>query len=137
MLNTLGIVRWLASAITSRILASGLSTVPSFFVILVTYWLVHYLFASQVAQVSSLYQPFVLMMIQTGTPGLPAALSLAFVSNLFMTLTPYASAQSAVFFGGKYITTAEWYKLGFVYMVFYFIVWVSVGAVWWRAVGII
>lgn len=137
MLNNLGIVKWIASTITAQITAAGLSTVPSFFAILFAYWGVHYLFASQVAHVSALFQPFLLMMVQTGTPGLPAFFTLAFASNLFMTMTPYASAQSAVIIGGKYITQGEWYKVGFAYMIFYMALWVSVGAVWWRLIGLI
>lgn len=137
MLNHLGIVKWLASTITSKIMAAGLSTVPAFFVILLSYWSVHYFFASQVAHVSALYQPFLLMLVQTGTPGVPAALALAFVSNLFMTMTPYASAQSAVMMGGQYISVGEWYKAGFAYFIFYAAVWIPVGAVWWRMIGLI
>ena len=134
MLNNLGIVRWIAGSMTDKIMAAGLSPVPAFFVILVAYWGVHYLFASQVAHVSALFQPFLLMLVGSGTPGVPAVFALAFASNLFMTLTPYASAQSAVIIGGKYITTAEWYKVGFAYMVFYLVLWVVMGGAWWRLV---
>lgn len=137
MLNNLGIVKWLASSITEQITAAGLHGAPAFLVILAAYWVIHYLFASQVAHVSALFQPFLLMLTQTGTPGLPAVLALAFASNLFMTLTPYASAQSAVILGGRYITQGEWYKAGFVYFVFYFVLWVGVGGLWWRAIGLI
>lgn len=79
-------------------------------VIVTSYWLIHYLFASQVAHVSALFQPFLAMLIEIGTPKIPALFTLAFVSNLFATLTPYASAQSAVLFAGHYITAPEWYK---------------------------
>lgn len=137
MLNNLGIVRWMASVITGQITGAGLSGLPAFLLILVAYWLVHYLFASQVAHVSALFQPFLLMMVQTGTPGVPAVLSLAFASNLFMTLTPYASAQSAVILEGHYVSVKEWYKTGFAFFLFYVVLWVSVGAVWWRMIGLI
>lgn len=137
MLNNLGIVRWVASVITAKIVAAGLGGVSAFIVILLAYWVVHYLFASQVAHVSALFQPFLLMLVQTGTPGIPAVFALAFVSNLFMTMTPYASAQSAVIMSGKYVTPAEWYKVGFYFFIFYFVLWVSVGAVWWKVIGLI
>jgi len=137
MLNTLGIVKWLASSITEKIIAAGFSTVPAFFIILSSYWIVHYLFASQVAHVSALFQPFLLMLIQTGTPSVAAVFTLAFASNLFMTMTPYASAQSAVIFGGKYVSTGEWYKCGFCFFIFYIVTWVAVGAPWWRFIGLI
>lgn len=137
MLNNLGIVKWLATTITAKITGAGLSGVSAFFVILMAYWLVHYAFASQVAHVSALLQPFLLMLVQTGTPPLAAVFALAFVSNLFMSLTPYASAQSAVIMGGQYITAGEWYKCGFVYFLFYFVIWVAVGAPWWKMIGLI
>merc|ERR1719188_395669 len=79
MLNNLGIVKWLAATITDKITGMGLSGVSAFFVISVAYWLVHYAFASQVAHVSALLQPFLLMLVQTGTPPLAAVFALAFV----------------------------------------------------------
>jgi len=137
MLKKLGIVNWFASTMTAKISAAGLSALPAFILILTAYWLVHYLFASQVAHVSALFQPFLLMMVETGTPGIPAVLSLAFVSNLMMTLTPYASAQSAVMIGGNFITVSQWYKAGFSFFAFYWVVWICSGAVWWKTIGLL
>eukprot|EP00931_Biecheleriopsis_adriatica_P033949 TRINITY_DN19666_c0_g1_i1.p1 TRINITY_DN19666_c0_g1~~TRINITY_DN19666_c0_g1_i1.p1 ORF type:complete len:551 (-),score=111.13 TRINITY_DN19666_c0_g1_i1:123-1775(-) len=137
MLNNLGIVKWLASEVTAKITAAGLSGMSAFLVIMMAYWGVHYLFASQVAHVSALFQPFLLMLVKTGTPDIPAVFALAFASNLFATLTPYASAQSAVIFGGRYITAGEWYKAGFVFMVFYYVQWLVVGLAWWKLIGLI
>lgn len=137
MLKILGIVEWLSSVVTSKIRAAGLAQVPAFLVIITSYWLIHYLFASQVAHVSALFQPFLVMLVETGTPKIPALFALAFVSNLFATLTPYASAQSAVLFAGHYITPVEWYKAGFVYMLAYYIEWLVVGAAWWRLIGLV
>jgi len=137
MLNKLGVVNWFATTMTAHISAAGLSALPAFLLILTSYWLVHYLFASQVAHVSALLQPFLLMMVKTGTPGIPAVLSLAFVSNLMMTLTPYASAQSAVIMGGNYVSVSQWYKAGFVFFVFYWFVWVGSAAVWWKMIGLL
>lgn len=137
MLNKLGVVKWIATSITSIITGASLSTIPAFFVILVLYWLLHYVFASQVAHVSSLYQPFLLMMLQVGVPDVPAVFALAFASNLFATMTPYASAQSAVWVASGYVTLEEWYKVGFVFFVFYLLLWTTVGAVWWKILGLI
>merc|ERR1711972_523610 len=103
------------------------STVPAFFLLLLIYTFVHYGFASQVAHLSALYVPFVAMMVQTGTPPKVAVASLAVASNLFGSLTPYASAQAPVFLGGGYVSQKDWYRLGLIFLVFNFIVWVSVG----------
>mmetsp|Transcript_24516 Transcript_24516/g.77159 ORF Transcript_24516/g.77159 Transcript_24516/m.77159 type:complete len:439 (-) Transcript_24516:51-1367(-) len=136
MLNKLGIVTWLASSISSRITALGLSTGPAFATLALLYTAAHYLFASQVAHVGALYQPFVVMMVQTGTPPTVAVLALAVVSNLFASLTPYASAQAPVFYGGGYVTQAEWYRTGLIFIVFNLLVWGAVGGLWWKALGL-
>ncbi|CAE6962914.1 DIT2-1 [Symbiodinium natans] len=133
MLNKLGIVRWLAASIAAKISAVGLSGCPAFLVLLVVYVLSHYFFPSQVAHLSALYLPFIAMMVDTGTPPMVAVFSLAFASNIFASLTPYASAQAPVFFGGNYVTLKDWYRLGLIFILFNMIVWVGVGSVWWKA----
>jgi len=137
MLNKLGIVKWLASTISSRIVSLGLTAGPAFIVLSLVYTAAHYLFASQVAQVGALYQPFAVMMIQTGTPPMVAVLALAAVSNFFCSLTPYASAQAPVFYGAGYVTQAEWYRGGAVFTVFNLLVWGVVGGAWWKALGML
>eukprot|EP00434_Breviolum_minutum_P004859 symbB.v1.2.004286.t1/scaffold220.1/size262620/10 len=48
------------------------------------------------------------MLVETGTPGIAAALALAFVSNLFATLTPYVCSsvflRSGTFIAGHVIS---------------------------------
>ena len=42
-----------------------------------------------------------------GVPGVLAALSLAYVSNLFGSMTHYGSGQAAVYYGAGYLTLAQ------------------------------
>jgi len=135
-LNKYGVVKWLAASISTKISAAGLSAAPAFFLLLLIYTFTHYAFASQVAHLSALYVPFIAMMVQTGTPPYVAVFALAVASNIFASLTPYASAQAPVFFGGKYVTLKDWYRLGLVFIVFNLAVWISVGAVWWKVIGL-
>lgn len=136
MLNKRGIVRWLATTISGMITGAGLSAAPAFFLLLGIYTFSHYAFASQVAHLSALYVPFIAMMVQTGTPPVVAVLALAVASNIFASLTPYASAQAPVFYGGGYVTLKDWYKLGIIFLVFNLGIWISVGAVWWKVLGL-
>lgn len=136
MLSNLGVVGWVADSISKIIFAAGLTTGPAFLMLLLLYSGTHYLFASQVAHLSALYVPFVSMMVKTGTPPPVAVLSLAVASNLFGSLTPYASAQAPVFFGGGYVTKNEWYKLGLLFMIFNHVVWLAVGGIWWKVLGL-
>ncbi|CAJ1379713.1 unnamed protein product [Effrenium voratum] len=133
MLNKLGIVKWLAASLSAKISAAGLSGCSAFLVLLVLYTFSHYAFASQVAHLSALYLPFIAMMVETGTPPMVAIFSLAFASNIFGSMTPYSSAQAPVFFGGGYVSQRDWYRLGLIFILFNLIVWVGVGAVWWKA----
>jgi len=135
LLNKYGIVRWLAATISTKITAVGLSAVPAFFLLLMTYTFSHYAFASQVAHLSALYVPFIAMMVNTGTPPKVAIFALAVASNIFASLTPYASAQAPVFYGGGYVTLKDWYRLGLIFLVFNLAVWIGVGSVWWKVLG--
>jgi len=100
-----------------------------------TYTFSHYAFASQVAHLSALYVPFIAMMVNTGTPPKVAIFALAVASNIFASLTPYASAQAPVFYGGGYVTLKDWYRLGLIFLVFNLAVWIGVGSVWWKVLG--
>eukprot|EP00435_Cladocopium_sp_Y103_P049499 s2195_g14.t4 len=93
LLNKHGVVRWLAAQLALKINALGLFGGQAFMVLLLVYVFLHYVFASQAAQISALYLPFVAMMVDTGTPPLAAVFALAFASNLFGSITPYSSAQ--------------------------------------------
>merc|ERR1712107_336580 len=131
MLNKRGIVQWLASILSAKISAAGLSGFPAFLVLLILYVLAHYLFASQVAHVGALYQPFCSLMVRAGTPPMVALMSLAIASNAFSALTPYASVQAPVYFGAKYVGQMQWYRLGIAFVMCSMLVWLTVGAVWW------
>lgn len=136
MLNKRGIVGWLATTISGKITAAGLSAAPAFALLILIYTFSHYAFASQVAHLSALYVPFIAMMVRTGTPPKVAVLSLAIVSNVFGSLTPYASAQAPVFYGGGYVTLKDWYRLGLIFIIFNLVVWGGVGAIWWKVLGL-
>lgn len=135
-LNKRGIVSWLATSISGRITAAGLSAAPAFVLLLCLYTFSHYAFASQVAHLSALYVPFIAMMVKTGTPPAVAVLALAVASNVFGSLTPYASAQAPVFYGAGYVTLKDWYKMGLIFLIFNLTVWGGVGAVWWKVLGL-
>eukprot|EP00927_Polykrikos_kofoidii_P043933 TRINITY_DN38030_c0_g1_i1.p1 TRINITY_DN38030_c0_g1~~TRINITY_DN38030_c0_g1_i1.p1 ORF type:complete len:558 (+),score=50.10 TRINITY_DN38030_c0_g1_i1:85-1674(+) len=135
LLNEFGVVAWISREISRAISEAGLSTWPAFALLVCSYAAAHYLFASQVAHVGALYQPFCSMMVATGTPPLAAVMSLAMVSNFFSTLTPYASAQSPVFFSARYASQAEWYLLGAVCNLVNMLIFGTVGVFWWKTIG--
>lgn len=71
----------------------------------------------------------------TGVPGLLAALSLAYCSNLFGSVTHYGSGQGAVYYGAGYVSLKEIFSMGALMAVVNLTIWGVVGAAWWKVLG--
>lgn len=110
---------------------------PAAFALLhVAYLFVHYLFASQTAHVAALSAAFLGMMMAAGVPGVLAALTLTFNSNLQGALTNYASAQSALYYAGGFNDMATTMRLGAICGLASFLIWAVAGGVWWKVIGL-
>ena len=71
----------------------------------------------------------------TGVPGLLAALSLAYCSNLFGSITHYGSGQGAVYYGAGYVSLKEVFSMGALMAVVNLAIWAVVGGAWWKVLG--
>ena len=61
-----------------------------------------------------------------------------FVSrNLFSTLTHYANGPATVLYGTGYVSMGAWWGVGFTTSVVNIVIWVGVGSVWWKVVGLL
>ena len=74
-------------------------------------------------------------MSYTYAAGVLAALSLAYVSNLFGSITHYGSGQGAVYYGAGYLSLKEVFSTGFIMMAVNLLIWGVVGGAWWRVIG--
>ncbi|GAA0145669.1 hypothetical protein Leryth_013949 [Lithospermum erythrorhizon] len=135
-LNTLGVIPWLSKSVGDGLNSRSISWPGSFAILQLSYFFIHYLFASQTAHVSALYTAFLKMQIEAKVPGVLAALGLAYNTNLFGALAHYSSGQAAVYFGAGYVELPHVFKLGIVVAVFNIIVWMLSGAAWFKIVGI-
>lgn len=106
-LSSLGLVKWMSDAVAKTLASYSLSWPAAFGVLQGTYFLSHYLFASQTGHVGALYSAFLAMHIASGVPTVLAALVLAFNTNLFGALTHYSSGQAAVYYGCKFTPDLE------------------------------
>ena len=102
----------------------------------VCYFFIHYLFASQTAQVAALSTAFMAMMMASGAPPVLAGLSMAFHTNLFGAITHYASGQGAVYFGAGYVDLPTTFRLGGILGVVNLLIWGIVGGAWWKVLGL-
>lgn len=125
-LNQTGFVKWLAG-LASGPLSSASPTVAA--VVLVTvFFFSHYLFASVVAHVTALLP--VALTIGAAVPGMPVptlALMLVLTLGIMGIITPYGTGPSPIFFGSGYLPAKDFWRLGSVFGLVYFAVFLAVG----------
>jgi DASS family divalent anion:Na+ symporter len=135
-LNAAGVVGHFAGVVGGALASLSLAWPASLALLAGAYWGLHYLFASQTAHVGALYSAFLAMLLAAGAPGPLAALVLAFVSNLFGSMTHYGSGQAAVYYGAGYLSLAQIFKTGAVMAVVNGLIWGVVGGGWWVLTGL-
>jgi DASS family divalent anion:Na+ symporter len=126
-----------------KVLSSGLFGVVrgwswplALFVLVAAYCYVHYAFASMTAHVTALYPGFLAATLASGVPPMLAALPLAYFSNLNAAMTHYGTGSAPVFFGAGYVKQGQWWRLGFLISLINLVIWMGIGPLWWKLVGI-
>jgi DASS family divalent anion:Na+ symporter len=132
-LNTLGVIKSFTDYLSSHL--QGWQWLPALVVLVLAYTYIHYGFASMTAHITALYPAFLLLAVTNGAPGLVAALALAYFSNLNASLTHYGTGPAPIFFGSGYIRQATWWRVGFVIVLFQLAVWLGIGLLWWKFLG--
>lgn len=135
-LTNLGIVQWMSGCVAKSLASFSLSWPAAFGILQASYFLIHYLFASQTGHVGALYSAFLAMHLAAGVPGVLAALALAYNTNLFGALTHYSSGQAAVYYGAGFVELPDVFKMGFIGAIINAIIWSVVGIFWWKLLGL-
>lgn len=133
-LNSLGLIPWFSESIGSMV--EGVDWLPAFLILSLVYFYSHYMFASNTAHVSAMYAAFLAISLAVGTPPLLAALVLAFFSNLFSSMTHYGTGPAPVLFGAGYVNIGVWWRIGFIISVINIVIWLGVGGLWWKIIGL-
>jgi DASS family divalent anion:Na+ symporter len=71
-----------------------------------------------------------------GAPPVLAALVLAFFSNLFAGMTHYGTGPAPVLFGTGYVELGTWWRMGLLVSVVNIVIWVGLGGLWWKVLGL-
>ncbi len=133
-LEKFGFIGWFSGSMGK--LVEGWSWHAAFLTLIMAYFYSHYFFASNTAHVSSMYAAFLAVSISVGTPPLLAALVLAYFSSLFSSMTHYGTSSAAVLYGAGYVGLPAWWGNGLIVSVVNIIIWLGVGGVWWKILGI-
>jgi divalent anion:Na+ symporter, DASS family len=133
-LGQLGLIKWFSGQVAP--IFSGIGWIPGLLGLSLTYFYSHYFFASLTAHVSAMYAPFLAVAIGLGAPPLLAALVLAYFSSLFASLTHFGTAPAPILFGSGHVSLGVWWKTGLILSFVNIGIWLGVGGVWWKVLGL-
>jgi len=133
-LNRVGFVKWFADTVGAQM--AGFSPTMAMLILVAVFFFTHYLFASITAHVTAMLP--VMLAVGMGIPGLDIrsfALLLMFTLGIMGILTPYATGPSPVYFGSGYIPTKDYWRLGAIFGVIFFVALLVIGVPWLAMIG--
>ena len=133
-LSKLGIMSWIGDTINTSL--QDFEPNKTLIILVLFYFYIHYLFASATAHATVLFPTFLMILISLNIPPMMAALLLAFLSVLSSGITHFGIASAPIFYGAGYLSTTQWWKLGFIVSILNLAIWGSFGSVWWKFLGI-
>jgi divalent anion:Na+ symporter, DASS family len=134
LLGESGVTRWFAQITAGWI--AGWEWWAALGAILLVYFYAHYGFASITAHATAMFVPFLTVTVAAGTPPYLAVLLLAFFSNLCATLTHYGTTPGPIYFGAGYVPQGTWWRMGLIASFVNIPIWIAIGFVWWKVLGL-
>jgi len=128
-LSQVGFVKWFAQAVAGHM--SGFTPVRAILFLLVLNFFAHYMFASVTAHVTALIP--VLLAAGTTIPGMNVqqlALLLCLQLGIMGIITPYGAGPSPVYYGSGYLPSGDFWRLGAIFGVIFFIVFMVLTVPW-------
>ncbi len=129
-----GVPAWFAQMVSSSL--GGLSWPIAVAVLFLIYFYAHYFFASSTAQLGALFLPFVMSATALGAPAVLVVALFAFGSNIFGGITHYSMGPAPILFGAGFVPLKEWWRVGFIFSMVNIVIWLGVGSIWWKFIGL-
>ncbi|RWR01616.1 citrate:succinate antiporter [[Pantoea] beijingensis] len=128
-LSRVGFIAWLGKE--GGALLSGISPEMATILLLVAFFLLHYLFASTTAHTTALLPA--MLTIASTIPGINMQVfCLMMVTSLGIMgiITPYGTGPSPIYYGSGYLPTADYWRLGTIFGAIFLIALLVVGYPW-------
>ncbi|MEX3431396.1 anion permease [Staphylococcus capitis] len=132
-LNKLGFIPWLSKLIAHSL--GGFSWPIVLVLLILFFFYSHYLFASATAHVSAMYAALLGVAVEAGAPPLFSALMLGFFGNLLASTTHYSSGPAPILYASGYVSQKRWWLMNLVLGIVYFIIWIGLGSLWMKLIG--
>lgn len=133
-LNRTGFITWFSQK--AALYTTGVPPGAAGLGLLAIFYFGHYFFASTTAHATALLP--VMLVIASSVPGLPVqefALQLCLTLGIMGIVSPYATGPSPIYYGSGYLPARDYWRLGALFGVVFFAVYVVVGLPWMRFVG--
>ncbi len=104
--------------------------------LLLIYTYAHYAFASLVAHVTAMFPAFFAAVVGFGAPPLLAGVAFGVFSSLNASTTHYGTGPAPIVFGAGYLTQGQWWRIGFILSLVHLAIWLPIGFLWWKAIGL-
>src|SRR5882762_9688719 len=128
-LNRVGFVRWFADGIAGHM--HGLSPHLAMLILLVLFFVAHYVFASVDAYTTALLP--VILLTGAAIPGIPVkefALLLCMELGIMGVITPFADAASPIYANSGYLPAKDYWRLGTTFGAIFLILFLGIGVPW-------
>lgn len=132
-LNKLGFITWISKYIQAAM--TGFEWWQAWPLLTLLYFYSHYFFASNTPHVASMFAACLSVGLALSIPPYLLAFSLAFSSSLFACITHYGTGAAPIFFGSEYVNLKNWWRMGAIISVFFLLIWIGIGSLWWKLLG--
>ncbi|HYH43280.1 MAG TPA: anion permease [Burkholderiales bacterium] len=132
-LSRVGFVKWFAGAVATQL--SDVSPNIAVLALLLINFFGHYLFASGTAHVTAMIP--VLLAVASTIPGVnmhTLALGLCLQLGIMGIITPFASGPSPIYYGSGYLPAADYWRMGGIFGVIFFIAFIAITVPWVLAI---
>jgi L-tartrate/succinate antiporter len=128
-LSQVGFVKWFAQVVASHM--SGFTPVNAILLLLLINFFTHYMFASVTAHVTAMIP--VLLAVGSTIPDMNMhhlALLLCLQLGIMGIITPYGTGPSPVYYGSGYLPAADYWRLGAIFGIIFFVVFTVLSVPW-------
>ncbi len=133
-LNKSGFIKWFATGVSAALI--GTNWIVALLVACLVYFYSHYAFASMTAHITAMYAALIAVAAATGAPPFLAAYTIAICANLCGCLTHVGTGPAAIYFGTGFVDQATWWRNGFIMSLVHIVIWLGIGSIWWKILGL-
>ncbi|MDR3565002.1 MAG: anion permease [Negativicutes bacterium] len=133
-LNTTGFIKWFANGV--QVYLQGLNWIIAVVAVFAVYLYSHYGFASLVAHATAMAGALMVVAAAVGVPPFMAAFTVAIAANVCGCLSHFGTGPAAIYFSAGYVEQSTWWRLGFIISLAHIVIWLGVGSIWWKVLGL-